>query len=321
MKKLMFISPVFFDYYKEITRTIEETGRYSVKWYGDRPSEKFLDKAIVRYSKKLLTRKNNKYFKLIKQDCIENQYDVVLVIFGQFLNKKYIWELKEVLPSAKFIYYTWDSCRNYSVINEIADEFDVKYSFDSKDCETFGFQFLPLYYSNEQLDLPVEYDASAIFTVKPGKLKNYENVKKALPKNINFYEHLYLQSKLVYRIYKLKYKAEFKNYKIHDFKYYKLSREEVNTLSAKSKVVIDCQMQNQVGLTIRTFETLNLGKKLITTNCTIKDYDFYDDNNIFVIEEKGRSVPLDFITSSFKEKDMSNYSIQSFVHKLLETVK
>lgn len=320
MKKLLFISPTFFDYYKDLKKTIEEIYRCEVKWYADRPSESFLDKVLLRINRRFLKMKNDKYFQIIKQDCLKNEYDVVFVIFGQFLNKGYIRQLKKILPAAKFIYYTWDAANNYSVINDIADEFDVKYSFDPIDCEKYGFNYLPLFYCNEPVDVQEIYDVVSIYTVKPGKLKNYKVVKSVLPSGLNIYEHLYLQSKLVYFFYKLKYHKEFKGYKRKDFKYKKLSRDEVNRLVCQSKVVIDCQMKKQNGLTMRTFETLNLKKKLITTNSLIKNSDLYDKNNVFVPEEDNDIEK--FLNSKFSQNDsISKYSINNFVKHIFECME
>ena len=50
-----------------------------------------------------------------------------------------------------------------------------------------------------------------------------------------------------------------------------------------SKAVLDIVQEGQIGLTIRTMETLCLHKKLITNNKDIVNYDFYNKNNIFII--------------------------------------
>lgn len=313
-KKVLFISPIFFDYYKNIIDAIQRNFNYEVTWYADRPSEHFIDKVVIRVNRKILARKNNRYFKKIKESCIKNKYDYVFVIFGQFLNHYYIRELRNLLPNTKFIYYTWDSSCIYSVIDDIANEFDVKYSFDLEDTKK-GFKFLPLFYSNEIISSSIEYDAVSIFTVKPGKMLNYEKIKAHLPSDIKIYEYLYIQSRLVFRFYKIKYKAEFKKYKMKDFKYKKLSREETNLLCSKAKTIIDCQMMKQNGLTIRTFETLNLKKKLITTNNNILNYYFYNENNIRVVTDE--MIDNNFFESSFDETmDITKYSIDNFVKKI-----
>lgn len=318
-KKMLFISPCFFDYYKDLISEFNNIG-IDVTWFNDRPSENFVSKALIRINKKISFMKNNRYFKSIRKACQNNKFDYVLVIFGQFFCKRYIFELRKLQPTAKFIYYTWDSAENYSVIKEISDLFDQKFSFDPVDCEKYGFKFLPLFYCNEHTNDTVKYDALSIYTVKPGKMKNYKMVRSILPSYFKIYEHLYLQSRLIFLFYKLRYAEEFKGYRMKNFKYKKISRDEVNKLMNQSKIIIDCQMKNQNGLTMRTFETLHLSKKLITTNNSIKKYDFYNEDNILIVDDDLKEIPQEFINSSFNDKnDLGNYSIKKFVERIFET--
>lgn len=105
-----------------------------------------------------------------------------------------------------------------------------------------------------------------------------------------------------------------------DFKYYTLKQDEVNDILSKSKVVIDIQMGKQNGLTMRTFETLHLNKKLITSNQNIKQYDFYSSNNILCLEDIKETVDSNFYNETFdlNNKLDSKYSIASFVKQLLK---
>ncbi|MEK5777604.1 lipopolysaccharide biosynthesis protein, partial [Acinetobacter nosocomialis] len=58
---------------------------------------------------------------------------------------------------------------------------------------------------------------------------------------------------------------------------------EIVELYAKSNIILDISHPGQSGLTMRTFEAIGAGKKLITTNTNIKEYPFYNANNIFII--------------------------------------
>ncbi|MFH4210110.1 lipopolysaccharide biosynthesis protein, partial [Acinetobacter baumannii] len=59
--------------------------------------------------------------------------------------------------------------------------------------------------------------------------------------------------------------------------------DEIIKLYAKSNVILDISHPGQSGLTMRTFEAIGAGKKLITTNLNIKEYPFYNSDNIFII--------------------------------------
>ncbi len=62
----------------------------------------------------------------------------------------------------------------------------------------------------------------------------------------------------------------------------RISYEEYLLYVRQSRCLVDMMQKGQVGLTRRPIEALFFGKKLITENENIKDYDFYDPANIHV---------------------------------------
>jgi hypothetical protein len=65
-----------------------------------------------------------------------------------------------------------------------------------------------------------------------------------------------------------------------------LSYSEVLSQVSRAKVILDIQQKGQTGLSLRPFEAIGLQKKLITTNASIRDYDFYHPNNIMIIDPR-----------------------------------
>ena len=73
---------------------------------------------------------------------------------------------------------------------------------------------------------------------------------------------------------------------------------------------------------MRTFEALSLGIKIVTTNKDIVNYDFYNPQNIFIVEDENTLIPEDFFDTPFDNSfSMKGYSINQFVIKLLAEVK
>jgi hypothetical protein len=70
-----------------------------------------------------------------------------------------------------------------------------------------------------------------------------------------------------------------------DLSYIPKDREELSKIVENSLIVFDVNDANQSGLTLRTLDTVCMGKKLITTNMNVKDYDFYSPANIYVMIE------------------------------------
>ncbi|MEZ9503035.1 hypothetical protein AB4154_10480 [Vibrio sp. 10N.286.51.B11] len=53
---------------------------------------------------------------------------------------------------------------------------------------------------------------------------------------------------------------------------------------SRSKVILDINKGEQVGLTLRVFESLFFQKKLITNNTKVSELPFYNENNILIID-------------------------------------
>ncbi|MCS3430537.1 hypothetical protein [Klebsiella sp. BIGb0407] len=61
-------------------------------------------------------------------------------------------------------------------------------------------------------------------------------------------------------------------------------RENLDFL-LQSEVIIDITKDGQTGLTMRVIEALLSDKKIITNNESVREYPFYDENNIFIIDD------------------------------------
>ena len=89
----------------------------------------------------------------------------------------------------------------------------------------------------------------------------------------------------------------------------------VNEYIEKSNVLLDIHRENQNGLSFRVFESMGLHKKLITTNSDIKNYDFYNENNILIIDSKKPEIPIEFIKKPYveiPEKIISQYKVSDW---------
>lgn len=86
----------------------------------------------------------------------------------------------------------------------------------------------------------------------------------------------------------------------------------------ESKAILEIVPENVVGLTIRTMEALFFNKKLITNNKDIKNYDFYNPNNIFIIGEDSEDKIKQFINSPFElidRKIVEYYDFENWIKR------
>ena len=82
----------------------------------------------------------------------------------------------------------------------------------------------------------------------------------------------------------------------------------MNFIYSNSRCVLDSAQEGQMGLTIRVLEALGAKKKLITTNEDIVNYDFYNEENIYVYDGK----TFDFNSPFFKSVFISGTTSSLF---------
>lgn len=103
----------------------------------------------------------------------------------------------------------------------------------------------------------------------------------------------------------------------------RMSNKEVIENINNSKIIVDIHKYGmQEGLTFRVFEALGFRKKLITTNKDIKTYDFYNPNNIYVIEDiENINIPISFFETNYEDVSqqiLKKYTLKTWVTTILD---
>ena len=75
----------------------------------------------------------------------------------------------------------------------------------------------------------------------------------------------------------------------------KISYSDYLSQLASCRCVIDICQKDQSGLTRRPLEALFFGKKLITNNAKIREYNFYNPKNVFIFEKNSTDGLNDFL--------------------------
>lgn len=316
---ILLLTPKLNGYYLDIKKNLESKNHY-VKWHCSNPVGNNFDKILDSINPNFFMYKFDEYINNIITENSSVDFDKVLVIFGGiYFRKKHVDLLKENFPDAEFIYYNWDSIANYPEIKNFYKEFDRYYSFDIEDCKNFGFTFLPLFYCNAK-DINVDpiYDLFAIMSYGPNKERGYKSIKKVLPHELRINEYLYTPNQLKIFMDRFLKKSYLSNIDLNNLHFKPMPRGDVYTMIQKSRVVLDTPRDKQNGLTMRTFETLSQNRKLITTNSNIKKYDFYCDENIWVVDNDLEEIPISFFEKPFNKKYSisEEYSLNSFINKI-----
>ena len=318
---ILFFCPKYFGYELEIKRGLENMGA-AVTSFDERPSNSFLSKVIIRTDRRFLTFKIKDYYQSILNRLIKSKkhFDYVLFVNPESVTREILLVYRKQFASARFIMYMWDSFNNKKNHIDLLPLFDAKFTFDSNDAKKYDLTLRPLFYINlynaqKRKDI---FDLLFVGTAHSDRYIFVQKIKSLLPNNLKFKTFFYLDGKLLYFGKRMAEKS-FRLVPYYEITFKSLSHKENAALVHQSKAILDINHPRQTGLTMRTFETLGAQKKLITTNASILNYDFYDKNNVLIIDRENPIIENSFlegnITPTSKEI-LFKYSIEGWIHTL-----
>ncbi|UJH92197.1 hypothetical protein LZ575_06385 [Antarcticibacterium sp. 1MA-6-2] len=243
----------------------------------------------------------NVYLKVIKSKNLKIQFqsreivkilneqppqDIIMVIRPDKLERSLLGTLRKY--SSKLISYYFDSVSNFPQKIKLIPLFDEVYSYDKEDAQKYNLKFITNY---------IPYDSSGSKEVSGGvfNISSYDRRFPVLVTLANQLKQMNYPFKFIVRKEKL--------IKVPDIEIVKeyIPLTEVKKLIEEAEVLLDIQKENQMGLSFRVFEALGYDKKLITTNQDIKTYDFYDSDNILVLDKENLQIPESFLKKQYKE--------------------
>lgn len=324
-KRVLFFSPSFFGYEKEIFNKLIQLD-YEVDIFDERCFTKNSDKAFNKIMPYLYKNKSNLYYNQIFEKQKNKHYDYVFFIKGDTISVDLLKKFKENFNKAIFCLYLWDSIKNISNIEYKFKYFDRIFSFDSNDVsQNAKMKFRPLFYTDEYKEpfnknVGYKYDLSFIGTIHSDRFKVIKQIiSNTKNENFSIYTYKYIQSKFMFYFYYI-IKKEFRSSRVIDFQFDKIKSKEITKIVSESKIILDIEHPKQIGLTMRTIEMLAMEKKIITTNSSIINYDFYKPNNVMIIDRTNPVIPKEFFSSEFEEIESSiynKYSLESWVKDIL----
>lgn len=318
-------------YPKGIINQMKEMGA-EADYINDKPNDGFICKTLGRLQVKFYQKVIDKYYFKKAKELKEKQYDYILAIRGEYTTIAALERLREVFPKAKLVLYMWDGLnkQNTRGIEEKWQYYDKVYTFDRIDYEANKdkLNFLPLYYYGEYLPKDAkspssndfQYDVSFIGTGHADRVKIVKEVMKQCEKNgKRTYHYIFMPHVLVFLRNKLANK-DFKKVKKSDVHFEMLPFETLYRIYANSCCVVDVENPGQHGLTMRSIEIIGLKRKFITTNSDIVNYDFYNPNNIFVVDRNNPIVDMSFFTKPYEPLPKYIYEKYSLRRWILEVL-
>lgn len=323
-KNILFISVKFFNYEVAIKKQLEDMGA-TVNWFDERPSNSVYTKAMIRINKNFVANAIHKHFNNIIAEIKNAHFDYFLLIKGEATPQFFLEYLRKNHPHIIFVFYTWDSFKNNSSGLKIINFFDYKFTFDSEDAKKYNIGFRPLFFTNEYAKLfnqsrDFKNDITFIGTAHSDRYTITEKVRMwCVKNNMRLFTFYYAPNKLLFHFNKLT-KKDFQLFDLKKISFKSLSHDDIIEIYKYSKVILDINHPGQKGLTMRTFESLGAGRKLITTNPEVKKYPFYNEQNIYIIDRNTIHLNKKFFETDFSPIDQSllrSMSLEGMLEEIL----
>lgn len=278
--------------------------QYKSKWekIGNFLSKVFLNRNIKEiYYRKIL----EKRFVILKE-----KYDIIFIIRPDHFTDRQLIFLKS--KTQNLIAYYWDTMDFYPRKKKIIHLFDKVYSFDIQDCKKYGFEQLTNFYYYEPAPVKPDKTVFCISHIEKKRYSFFNQMGKFLDENNITYRFLTKQSKEKLRSPYIEYLKESIPY------------ADMLKLLNHYEIILDIAKPNQHGLSFRIFEALGMNKKMITNNRSVMEYDFYNPNNILVIDFDDLIIPKSFFETPFEPIDgaiKQQYHLRSFVKTVVSNIK
>lgn len=297
--KILLITPFRFYGYSNNLRIAFENSGYEVSMMNDEfPVNDF--GALLGYLNLELSRTLSRRAmrrKLMNDDV---QYDMTFIIKGRGISVGLLEDLRRY--SKRIVAYNFDSFGYFPHPLKWLKEVDEYHSFDFKDCEKYGLRRLDLYSSFNDVELKNErkYAISAVVRNHTERVKFIDEILKKIDGSI--FVHIYEKSIVTLVL----------NFFTNPISMWRLRRhislnplpyEKYQEVIAGSVATIDYAHPKQTGLTIRCWEALSCGTKIVSNNKRLVAHEDFP-NDSFLIWDSGTSEKelKDFLESPTVQK-------------------
>ena len=254
---------------------------------------------ISNFLSKLIFKKNIKKIKrqefIIEELSKLGKQDAILTIRPDLINLETHKTIKTFTDA--YIAYIYDSCKRFPVDHLLDGIFDRIYSFDLEDVASFGFEHITNYIYLDKQTIKTDYKYDVFMVLTPDKrIDQLNSIAEQLDAlNISF---------------KFIVVSNRKPANLHptiEHRTHEIKTEELKTYLDDSRIILDLLRENHNGISFRVFEALAYQKKIITNNASVKEYAFYNSNNIMVIDPKDVKIDHLFFESDYLPLDEEIY--------------
>lgn len=326
-KNIILGMPRTFSIYKVLINRLEELGFDVIDISYDDDYFKYRniwDRLSNLYHKTILKDKgykNRLKFKALGSEVvrrlqsIENKADYCMLIRADIYPQEIIEQIK--LKANKMIAYQWDGVERYPAIKRLVDLFDRFYVFDSKDASQEDKRFVSTtnFYFGHLNRSDIKPKSSSFFFLGTFMKIRWPQIKEAI--------QFIVQNKGIPNFYLYSGDRNLSGEYILDgitFINKPMTYQENINLALKSEIFVDFLVDVHSGLSFRVFEAIGYGRKLITNNREVMNYDFYHPHNIYVLNNEERTLNefLNVPYSPINPEILSKYNFDNWIYRILE---
>lgn len=276
------------------------------------------DKIIHAYNK--WVHKDKSYKRLLKNKMSKEKQlallstfdkaDYALFIRPDLFDYDVVNATKEKVD--KIVAYQWDGIKRYPLVKNYIALFDKFYAFDKNDVK-----------ENPNLHSATNFYFDDIKPTKEVEKGTVFFLGTYMRHRLTLLQHLgaeLINHKLTPRFFLFSNKKR-KSISNVELIYEGYSFRQSIDLTQGSEFLLDLHNSIHDGLSFRIFESIGYDKKLITDNQLVRDYDFYNPNNIFVFENNTFQDFDPFIKSPYQQLDVvikQKYSFTSWLQNILQ---
>lgn len=223
--------------------------------------------------------------------------------------------IKKVNPSCKVCLFCWNIIDEKHKNHKLFTDKDAIYSTDKGCCETYHLKYNHIFYTRDYYQPYTEKYRNRLFFlgVDKGRVPYIHGVKKLLEEC-----GLRCDIRLLTDVKSADYKRTYADILTDSPLPYLQYCEEIR----HSGVLLDINQDGQVALTMRVLESIYFSKKLITNNRDIVHYDFYNENNIYLLPEIMTGSTVEEIKAflerpfhPYSEAVLENYDFEHWVNQ------
>lgn len=329
-KTILLVAPNDYELYKLIQKNLEFHG-FKVTTILSNPigvKYKNWNEKISSFIKKTFF--NDKKFKqkLINRNILSyqinqlseiNNYDYSLFIRADFFDDELIKLVKQKVK--RLVSYHYDGLKRSPDIFKKIQLFDNFYVFQKNDLTSSSDQLLPC--TNFYFDYDLEKETGSEETVDFYFLGSHHDSRF---KDLIAFKEMCIKHNYTFDFQIMLNKLNISKKDIYTDNFFThldkiLPFESYIENIKKSKIIVDFVIDEHLGLSFRTFESIKYQKKLITTNPTIVNYDFYNPNNIYLINNNSFENIENFINTDYiplPNDIIEKYSFKNWINYILE---